>query len=37
MLELHIEEIDRLGQVADRFLSFARPLPASCGPWSRNR
>jgi len=32
MLELHIEEIDRLGQVADRFLSFARPLPASLRP-----
>jgi signal transduction histidine kinase len=32
MLELHIEEIDRLGQVADRFLSFARPIPASLRP-----
>ena len=32
MLELHIEEIDRLGQVADRFLSFARPLPADRRP-----
>ena len=32
MLELHIEEIGRLGQVADRFLSFARPLPASLRP-----
>src|SRR5512140_3299524 len=32
MLELHIEEIDRLGQTADRFLSFARPLPASLRP-----
>ncbi len=28
MLELHIEEIDRLGRTADRFLSFARPIPA---------
>jgi len=28
MLELHIAEIDRLGQTADRFLSFARPIPA---------
>ena len=38
MLELHIEEIDRLGQTADRFLSFARPIPASlCGRWIRNR
>jgi two-component system sensor histidine kinase HydH len=32
MLELHIEEIDRLGQTADRFLSFARPIPASLCP-----
>ncbi len=32
MLELHIEEIDRLGQTADRFLSFARPMPASLRP-----
>ena len=32
MLELHIEEIDRLGQTADRFLSFARPIPASLRP-----
>ena len=32
MLELHIEEIDRLGQVADRFLSFARPLPTNRRP-----
>jgi signal transduction histidine kinase len=28
MLELHIAEIDRLDQTADRFLSFARPIPA---------
>lgn len=28
MLDLHISEIDRLGSVADRFLSFARPVPA---------
>jgi len=28
MLELHISEIDRLGQTADRFLSFARPIDA---------
>ena len=28
MLELHIAEIDRLGQTADRFLSYARPIPA---------
>ncbi|HQU13408.1 MAG TPA: ATP-binding protein [Thermodesulfobacteriota bacterium] len=32
MLELHIEEIDRLGQTADRFLSFARPIPADRRP-----
>jgi signal transduction histidine kinase len=32
MLELHIEEIDRLGQTADRFLSFARPMPADRRP-----
>jgi len=32
MLELHIAEIDRLGQTADRFLSFARPIPASLRP-----
>ncbi len=28
MLELHIEEIDRLAQTAERFLAFARPAPA---------
>lgn len=32
MLELHIAEIDRLGQTADRFLSFARPIPAARRP-----
>ena len=32
MLELHIAEIDRLGQTADRFLSFARRIPASLRP-----
>ena len=32
MLELHIEEIGRLDQTADRFLSFARPIPASLRP-----
>jgi len=32
MLELHIEEIDRLGQTADRFLSFARPIAADRRP-----
>jgi signal transduction histidine kinase len=32
MLELHIEEIDRLDQTADRFLSFARPIPADRRP-----
>jgi signal transduction histidine kinase len=32
MLELHIGEIDRLGQTADRFLSFARPVPADRRP-----
>ncbi|MHB1025769.1 MAG: two-component system sensor histidine kinase NtrB [Desulfobacteria bacterium] len=32
MLELHIAEIDRLDQTADRFLSFARPIPANRSP-----
>jgi len=32
MLELHIAEIDRLDQTADRFLSFARPIPAHRRP-----
>ena len=32
MLELHIAEIDRLGQTADRFLSFARPISADRRP-----
>lgn len=27
MLELHLAEIDRLGSILDRFLSFARPQP----------
>lgn len=27
MLELHVAEIDRLGAILDRFLSFARPQP----------
>ena len=27
MLDLHLEEIDRLAQTADRFLTFARPAP----------
>jgi signal transduction histidine kinase len=27
MWQLHLKELDRLGQVADRFLSFARPAP----------
>ena len=32
MLELHIAEIDRLDRTADRFLSFARPIPADRRP-----
>jgi signal transduction histidine kinase len=32
MLELHISEIDRLARTADRFLSFARPIPADRKP-----
>jgi signal transduction histidine kinase len=32
MLTLHLAEIDRLGQTADRFLSFARPLRADRRP-----
>jgi signal transduction histidine kinase len=32
MLELHLGEIDRLAQTAERFLSFARPLPANRVP-----
>ncbi len=28
MLEIHLEEIDRLAQTAERFLAFARPAPA---------
>lgn len=32
MLDLHIEEIDRLAQTAERFLTFARPTPADRRP-----
>jgi signal transduction histidine kinase len=32
MLDLHIAEIDRLAQTAERFLSFARPTPADRRP-----
>jgi signal transduction histidine kinase len=32
MLELHLEEIDRLAQTAERFLAFARPTPADRRP-----
>jgi signal transduction histidine kinase len=32
MLDLHIREIDRLGQAAERFLTFARPRPADRRP-----
>jgi signal transduction histidine kinase len=32
MLDLHIREIDRLGQAAERFLAFARPRPADRRP-----
>lgn len=32
ILELHIAEIDRLDRTADRFLSFARPIPADRRP-----
>ncbi|HEY5999269.1 MAG TPA: ATP-binding protein [bacterium] len=32
MLELHIGEIDRLAQTAERFLTFARPRPADRRP-----
>jgi two-component system sensor histidine kinase PilS (NtrC family) len=31
MLDLHIGEIDRLAQTAERFLTFARPAPTSDG------
>lgn len=32
MLELHIGEIERLAQAAERFLTFARPSPANRSP-----
>src|SRR5512143_484112 len=32
MLEIHMEEIDRLAQTAERFLTFARPAPADRRP-----
>jgi signal transduction histidine kinase len=32
MWELHLQEIDRLGSVAERFLSFARPTPLQLKP-----
>ncbi len=32
MLELHMKEIDRLAQTAERFLAFARPAPADRRP-----
>jgi signal transduction histidine kinase len=32
MLDLHIGEIDRLAQTAERFLTFARPAPADRRP-----
>lgn len=32
MLELHVEEIDRLAQSAERFLNFARPSPPDRRP-----
>jgi signal transduction histidine kinase len=32
MLDLHMEEIDRLAQAAERFLTFARPAPADRRP-----
>jgi two-component system, NtrC family, sensor histidine kinase HydH len=32
MLDLHLEEIDRLAQTADRFLTFARPAPPDRRP-----
>ena len=32
MLDLHIEEIDRLAQTAERFLTFARPTPTDRRP-----
>lgn len=32
MLDLHLEEIDRLAQTAERFLAFARPAPPDRRP-----
>ncbi|MGA7105161.1 MAG: ATP-binding protein [Candidatus Deferrimicrobiaceae bacterium] len=32
MLDIHIEEIDRLAQTAERFLTFARPTPSDRSP-----
>jgi len=32
MLEIHMEEIDRLAQTAERFLTFARPAPSDRRP-----
>jgi signal transduction histidine kinase len=32
MLDLHMEEIDRLAQSAERFLTFARPAPSDRRP-----
>lgn len=32
MLDIHMEEIDRLGQTAERFLTFARPAPSDRRP-----
>jgi len=32
MLDLHLEEIDRLAQTAERFLTFARPAPTDRRP-----
>jgi signal transduction histidine kinase len=32
MLDLHMEEIDRLAQTAERFLTFARPAPSDRRP-----
>ena len=32
MWDLHVAEIERLGRVAERFLSFARPAPLDEGP-----
>jgi two-component system sensor histidine kinase HydH len=32
MLDIHMEEIDRLAQTAERFLTFARPAPSDRSP-----